>query len=284
MIANEVARLAATVLAEYAVAARKIKDTKNAPEATADATQQLQRLMPKRFLASTPWSQLPHFARYLKAITLRLDKYRADPARDAAKLAELRPQDQRYWRLVGRTQGRAGRAPAGIPLAAGGTARQLLRAGAAHAAAGQREATGQGVVAAGRMRGSVRLSGRGIFTAPETIHQEEYPVKKASLIAALALLSCSAMAQSVYLMGPDNGPPTCKNWVGDPSSKELYKAWLIGYLSRPGHGQQQGLPAEGRRRDPGPMDGSVIAAANPQRLTSVGALKLSRELRRTKGL
>ena len=100
LIANEVARLAATILADYAVAAKKIKDTKNAPEATADATQQLHRLMPKRFLMDSPWAQLPHFARYLKAITARLDKYRADPARDAAKLAELRPQDQRYWRLV----------------------------------------------------------------------------------------------------------------------------------------------------------------------------------------
>ena len=100
LIANEVARLAATILADYAVAAKKIKDTKNAPEATTDATQQLHRLMPKRFLMDSPWAQLPHFARYLKAITARLDKYRADPARDAAKLAELRPQDQRYWRLV----------------------------------------------------------------------------------------------------------------------------------------------------------------------------------------
>jgi hypothetical protein len=36
LIANEVARLAGTILTEYAAAARKIKDTKNAPEATAD--------------------------------------------------------------------------------------------------------------------------------------------------------------------------------------------------------------------------------------------------------
>ena len=50
LIANEVARLAATILLEYAAAARKIKDTKNAPDATADAAQQLQRLMPKTFL------------------------------------------------------------------------------------------------------------------------------------------------------------------------------------------------------------------------------------------
>ena len=105
LIANEVARLASTVLLEYAVAARKIKDTKNAPEATQDAQQQLQRLMPKNFIAVAPWAQLAHYARYLKAITLRLDKVRADPARDAAKLAELRPQEQRYWRLVAERKG-----------------------------------------------------------------------------------------------------------------------------------------------------------------------------------
>ncbi len=105
LIANEVARLAGVILTEYATAARKIKDSKNAPEATADCTQQLQRLMPKRFLAQTPWPQLQHYARYLKAITLRLDKYRADPARDAARLAELRPQEQRYWRLVAERKG-----------------------------------------------------------------------------------------------------------------------------------------------------------------------------------
>lgn len=105
LIANEVARLAATILTEYAAAARKIKDTKNAPDATADALQQLQRLVPKNFIAVAPWAQLAHYARYLKAITLRLDKYRADPARDAAKLAELRPQEQRYWRLVAERKG-----------------------------------------------------------------------------------------------------------------------------------------------------------------------------------
>ncbi|KJA09112.1 ATP-dependent helicase [Acidovorax temperans] len=105
LIANEVARLAGTILIEYAAAARKLKDTKNAPDAAADVAQQLQRLMPKQFIAQAPWTQLAHFPRYLKAVTLRLDKYRADPARDAAKLAELRPQEQRYWRLVAERKG-----------------------------------------------------------------------------------------------------------------------------------------------------------------------------------
>jgi ATP-dependent helicase HrpA len=105
LIANEVARLCGTILVEYAAAARKIKDTKNAPDATADAAQQLQRLMPKRFLATSTYTQLQHFPRYLKAITLRLDKYRADPARDATRLAELKPQEQRFYRLLAERKG-----------------------------------------------------------------------------------------------------------------------------------------------------------------------------------
>lgn len=105
LIANEVARLAGTVLVEYAAAARKIKDTRIQPDAVQDAAQQLQRLVGKRFIADAPWTQLQHFARYLKAIVLRLDKLRGDPARDASKLAELKPQDQRYWRLVAERKG-----------------------------------------------------------------------------------------------------------------------------------------------------------------------------------
>jgi ATP-dependent helicase HrpA len=105
LIANEVARLAGVILVEYAAAARKIKDSKNAPEASADCAQQLQRLMPKAFIAATPWAQLQHFARYLKAITQRLDKVRTDPARDTQRMAELKPQDQRYWRLVAERKG-----------------------------------------------------------------------------------------------------------------------------------------------------------------------------------
>ncbi|MFM8609908.1 MAG: ATP-dependent RNA helicase HrpA [Burkholderiaceae bacterium] len=105
LIANEVARLSLTILTEYAAAARKLRDTKGAAEVSADVTQQLQRLMPQRFLALTPWASLQHLPRYLKAITLRLDKWRSDPARDAQRLAELRPQEQRFWRLVAERKG-----------------------------------------------------------------------------------------------------------------------------------------------------------------------------------
>ncbi len=105
LIAGEVARLAGAILAEYALAARKIKDTRAAPAATQDAAEQLQRLMPRDFLAATPWAALQHLARYLKAIVLRLDKLRADPARDAERMAQARAQEQRFWRLVAERKG-----------------------------------------------------------------------------------------------------------------------------------------------------------------------------------
>ncbi len=105
LIANEIARTAGTILAEYAAAVRKLKDSKAPPEVASDIAQQLQRLVPRRFLLATPYAQLQHFARYLKAVQLRLDKYRTDPARDATRLAELRPQEQRFWRLVADRKG-----------------------------------------------------------------------------------------------------------------------------------------------------------------------------------
>ena len=105
LIASEVARTAAGILLEFAAAQRKIKDTKNAADAVLDAAQQLQRLVPKRFLATTPYGQLQHLPRYLKAITTRLEKWRVDPARDTARMAELKPQEQRYWRLVAERKG-----------------------------------------------------------------------------------------------------------------------------------------------------------------------------------
>ena len=48
---------------------------------------------------------MQHLVRYLKAITLRLDKCRSDPVRDAQRMAEVRAQEQRYWRLVAERKG-----------------------------------------------------------------------------------------------------------------------------------------------------------------------------------
>ncbi len=105
LIAQEVARLAATVLTEYAAATRKLKDSKPPREVADDIAAQLRRLVPRRFLADTAWPPLQHLPRYLKAVVLRLDKLRADPARDAARLAELRPLEQRWLRRLAELKG-----------------------------------------------------------------------------------------------------------------------------------------------------------------------------------
>ncbi len=98
LIAQEVARQAAVVLDEWAAAQRKLKDSRAPRELAEDISAQLQRLVGRRFLAETPWSALQHLPRYLKGVQLRLDKWRADPERDAARLAELRPLEQRWQR------------------------------------------------------------------------------------------------------------------------------------------------------------------------------------------
>jgi len=105
LIAAEIARSAGAILTEFSAAQRKLKDAKPPADVASDIAQQLARLMPKRFLVQTPYAQLQHLPRYLKAVQLRLDKLRGDPARDAARLAELRPLDQRFWRLVAERKG-----------------------------------------------------------------------------------------------------------------------------------------------------------------------------------
>jgi ATP-dependent helicase HrpA len=105
LIASEIARAAGTVLAEWSAATRKLKDTRAAKEVADDVAAQLARLVPKRFVIATPWAQLAHLPRYLKAIVMRLDKWRADPARDAQRLAELRPIEARFWRVLAERKG-----------------------------------------------------------------------------------------------------------------------------------------------------------------------------------
>jgi ATP-dependent helicase HrpA len=105
LVSQEVARLCATVLTEHAAALRKLKDTKPPKDVADDVQAQLQALCPKRFVQQTPWPQMQHLPRYLKAVVLRLDKQRSDPARDAQRLAELRPQTQRLQRKTAELKG-----------------------------------------------------------------------------------------------------------------------------------------------------------------------------------
>ncbi len=98
LIAQEMQRLAATIAAEHAQVQKRIAGVQKAyPQAAEDVKQQCARLLQAGFLARIPWERLQHFPRYLKAVALRLDKLRSDPARDAQRAAELAPLEQ-AWR------------------------------------------------------------------------------------------------------------------------------------------------------------------------------------------
>jgi ATP-dependent helicase HrpA len=107
LIAQEVARAVGAVLQDYQVAQRKLKDAKPPKEIADDAAQQLQRLVGRHFVIETPWPALNHLPRYLRALVVRLDKLRAEPARDAQRLAELKPLEQRWLRRVAERRGAA---------------------------------------------------------------------------------------------------------------------------------------------------------------------------------
>jgi ATP-dependent helicase HrpA len=88
LLVNEIARLVGQILAEYHVLPKKLQGIKVHAAAHADMQTQLQTLIDKRFVAEQNYAQLAHFPRYLKAMQVRLDKLRADPARDARMLAD----------------------------------------------------------------------------------------------------------------------------------------------------------------------------------------------------
>lgn len=105
LLANEIARLVGAILAEYASLAKKLAQAKSFASAYADLLAQLNALIGKRFVIDTPYGQLAHFPRYLKGIGLRIDKLKADPARDARLLAELQPLALHYQRAMSQRGG-----------------------------------------------------------------------------------------------------------------------------------------------------------------------------------
>ena len=56
----------------------------------------LQTLLAPGFASHTPWAQWPRLPIYLKAMTLRLEKYSSNPARDAAREADIQELEQMW--------------------------------------------------------------------------------------------------------------------------------------------------------------------------------------------
>jgi ATP-dependent helicase HrpA len=110
LISQEVAKAVLGILNEAQTAKRKLKDSRLPKETEQDVNEQLERLLTHDFVRQVPQLQWPHLPRYLKAIQLRLEKYRADPKRDETKLSEIKPWEQKFWRFMQQRKGQHDRA------------------------------------------------------------------------------------------------------------------------------------------------------------------------------
>ncbi|MBE7458956.1 MAG: ATP-dependent RNA helicase HrpA [Zoogloeaceae bacterium] len=89
LVAQEIGRLVGAILTEHAALQKKLATIKAQPAVAEDIKAHCAELLPKGFVEATPFERLAHFPRYLKAAQLRIDKLRADPARDARLAQEF---------------------------------------------------------------------------------------------------------------------------------------------------------------------------------------------------
>lgn len=98
LLAQEVARVTFAVLDGWSTAQRKLPQAKANVQTYADIQQHLLQLVPARFVVDTPYTQLVHLPRYLKAAIARIDKLKSDPARDLRLMSEMAPVLNQYVR------------------------------------------------------------------------------------------------------------------------------------------------------------------------------------------
>lgn len=107
LIGQEIARTVEAVAAELSTIPKKLQAARAYPDTVKDITQQLKRLFPKHFLLSVNEERLRHYVRYVKAVNVRLDKLRNDPARDAQKQQEWNQLAVPYYRELAARRGQA---------------------------------------------------------------------------------------------------------------------------------------------------------------------------------
>ena len=101
LIAQEVGRHVLLSLQAYADVNKRLVQLKGlSASAHADVVRQLSGLMGSQFVRLTPYEYLIHIPRYLKAITLRIDKLRTNPARDAQCMADWNSVFQPWQKLL----------------------------------------------------------------------------------------------------------------------------------------------------------------------------------------
>ncbi len=107
LIAQEIARLVLTILVEYQAVQKALPQLKASPLAAQDIRAQAEWLLHKRFVAETPYERLQHIPRYLKAISLRIEKLRTNPSRDGQNMGQMQPLLQAWQKLRQAQQGKS---------------------------------------------------------------------------------------------------------------------------------------------------------------------------------
>jgi ATP-dependent helicase HrpA len=90
-------RLLATIAAEYQALTQRVAGAAAAPaRLAAEVRAQRDALIYPGFITATPWAQLQHLPRYLKALDRRVAKFAEHPDRDARHADQVAKLWQRY--------------------------------------------------------------------------------------------------------------------------------------------------------------------------------------------
>jgi ATP-dependent helicase HrpA len=98
-LADEVSSRVAPILAAYQDVARLLPSTASSSGSGVpwnEIRDHLARLVYPGFVSETPWAQLGHLERYLKAARLRIERLGHQPTKDRARGDELRPHWDAY--------------------------------------------------------------------------------------------------------------------------------------------------------------------------------------------
>jgi ATP-dependent helicase HrpA len=101
LIAQEIGRHALSALQAHADLQKRMAQLKAlSANAHADVATQIQQLIHPKFVNQTPYEYLVHLPRYLKAASMRIDKIRLNPSRDAQLQQEWQSLQQPWMKLL----------------------------------------------------------------------------------------------------------------------------------------------------------------------------------------
>ena len=105
LIAQELVRLVISVLSEHHAVQKMLPGLKTHKQVNQDICAQLDWLLHKNFIVDSPYERLQQMPRYLRAISLRIEKLRSNPGRDTQYMAQMQPLIQAWQKLRQAQQG-----------------------------------------------------------------------------------------------------------------------------------------------------------------------------------